>query len=207
MKVPAHFGFYGIITDPIIGYEKMAEILVEHGVRFIQLRMKHVARAEVRKVARRLRAIIPGGHFFIVNDDPHIAAESEADGVHLGQTDMDYREARQLLGDQAIIGLSTHNPKQTIEACEKEPDYIGIGPVYSTPTKDDPDPVIGLDGMQEMLRVATVPAVALGGIDDTNVGDVVRFGARNVSSVRFVNQSIDPSHELALIIRALSEKR
>lgn len=192
MKIESPFGFYGILTDPVLGYEALAEAMVRCGVRFIQLRMKDTPRQQVVSVGRKLRAIIPKQHFFIINDDPDIALEVGADGVHLGQDDMSYEEARALLGEEAIIGLSTHNPSQARDACRLVPDYIGVGPVFATPTKKIPDPVIGLNGMKEMLQVATVPAVAIGGIDLSNIAQVIAAGAANFSAVRCVNRSFDP---------------
>jgi thiamine-phosphate pyrophosphorylase len=190
--VDADIGFYGILTKPVLGYERLAEIMVEHGVKIIQLRMKDQPRREVEAVAHRLRGIIPPGHIFIVNDDPEIAREVGADGVHIGQDDMEYSAARRIVGADAIIGLSTHNPVQTRAACALAPDYIGVGPVFATPTKEIPDPVIGLDGMAEMLALATVPAVAIGGIELENAADVVAAGARFLCAVRAINQAADP---------------
>ena len=107
------FGVYGILTDPLVGYETLARIMVDNGVRYIQLRMKEREAAEVRRTAERLRRVITGDSLFIVDDDPFIARDAGADGVHLGQEDMTCEAARRVLGDEAIIGLSTHNPDQT----------------------------------------------------------------------------------------------
>ena len=207
MKFQSQFGFYGILTNPVVGYERLASLMFDRGVRFIQLRMKNASRDEVVGVARSLRTIIGPGSFFIVNDDPGIALEVGADGVHLGQDDAPYASAREMLGDEVIIGLSTHNPDQTRAACALEPDYIGVGPVFSTPTKAIPDPVIGLDGMREMLDLSTVPAVAIGGIDNSNLSKVLDAGARNVCAVRCVNGSSDPASALDRIVELIGEHR
>jgi thiamine-phosphate pyrophosphorylase len=199
-------GLYGILTDPVVGYERLAAIMVGKGLRVIQLRIKDAPRDEVVAVARRVRAVVPPGVAFIVNDDPEIALAVGADGVHLGQDDMPYREARRLLGDAAVIGLSTHNPAQTAAACALGPDYVGVGPVFATPTKKVPDPVIGLDGMRRMLALATVPAVAIGGIDHSNVAAVVAAGAEHVCAVRCVNGSGDPGSEIDRILHVLETK-
>lgn len=196
-------GLYGILTDPVVGYEELARVMVERGLKIIQLRMKDVDPGEVTSVARAIREIVPPGVSFVVNDDPRIAAEVEADGVHLGQDDMPYEEARRIVGPDAIIGLSTHNPDQTRRACALRPDYIGVGPVWATPTKKNPDPVIGIDGMREMLGLATVPAVVLGGIDHSNVGEVVAGGAANLCAVRCINGSRDPGGEIDRLLRAM----
>ena len=103
------------------------------------------------------------------------------------------------MGENAIIGLSTHSSQQTERACSLNPDYIGIGPVYATPTKKIPDPPIGIDGMREMLARTTVPAVVLGSIDDTNAAEVLRAGAKNICCVRYINKSKNPKRELERI--------
>lgn len=204
MREKIGIGLYGILTEPLVGYERLAAIMVDKGLRIIQLRMKDAPRAEVAATARRLRAVIPPGTLFVVNDDPEIAGEAGADGVHLGQSDAPYAEARRLLGEDAVIGLSTHNPGQTAAACALGPDYVGIGPVFATPTKRIPDPVLGLDGMRRMLAIATVPAVALGGIDHGNVARVIAAGATNVCAVRCINRSERPGEEIDRLLLALA---
>lgn len=196
-RFPADSGIYGILTDPLVGYERLAEIMVESGIRVIQLRMKDRPRAEVVRTALKLRALIPPECVFIVNDDPAIAKETGADGVHLGQDDMPYAAARTMLGLDAVIGLSTHNPAQTAAACALLPDYIGIGPVWPTPTKKCPDPALGLETMAEMVRAATVPTVCLGSIDFSNVDQVMRAGAEMICAVRCINQAEDPASVIA----------
>ncbi len=207
MEHSPDFGFYGILTDPDMGYEPLARLMVQRGVRYIQLRMKGVPRGEVRQMAQRLRPIITSPSLFIVNDDPHIAAEVGADGVHLGQDDMPLAEARAIVGPGAVIGLSTHNPDQVRAACALEPDYIGMGPVYATPTKAIPDPVLGLDGLAEMLALATVPAVAIGGIDLDNAPDVLEAGARNLCAVRCITRAEDAGASLDAMIAMIDRAR
>lgn len=196
-------GLYGILTNPLVGYEKLAQVMVQKGVSIIQLRMKDTPLDEVFEMACRLRGIIPKEVVFIVNDDPRIALESGADGVHLGQGDMSIEKARGILGPGQVIGLSTHNPAQTEAACAQNPDYIGVGPVFPTPTKKVPDPAIGTEGMKAMLDKATVPAVCLGGIDCDNVDTVLRAGARNICAVRCINHSKDPGVELETLKAAI----
>ena len=196
-------GFYGILTDPVVGYERLAAIMVECGVEVIHRRMKDVPVDEVRETALALRRIIPDGTRLIVNDDPMLARDVGADGVHLGQDDMPFGEARRIVGPDAVIGLSTHDPQQTRDACALGPSYIGVGPVYTTPTKKNPDPVIGLDGMRQMLELATVPAIVLGGIDHDNAGQVLDAGARNICAVRCISRPTDPAAELRRMQRAI----
>ena len=187
------FGFYLVITNPIVGYAKCAEAAVRAGVKIIQLRMKHAARAEILREAREMRRVTAGTEtLFIVNDDPSIAAEAEADGVHVGQDDLPPADVRARFPGLRIVGLSTHNPAQVAASRAQPIDYIGVGPVYATPTKDIPDPTLGLATMRAMIDAAAHPAVAIGGIDATRLADVLAAGARNWAVVRAVCQSPDP---------------
>ena len=196
------FGFYLVITNPAVGYAKCAEAAVRAGVKIIQLRMKHATRDEILVEAREMRKVTAGtGTLFIVNDDPSIAAEVEADGVHVGQGDMPPAEVRARYPGLKIVGLSTHNMDQVRASVSQPIDYIGVGPVYATPTKDIPDPTLGLKTMGEMVAAAAHPAVAIGGIDAERLPDVVAAGARNFAVVRAVCRSADPYSA----IRALQE--
>ena len=196
------FGFYLVITNPAVGYAKCAEAAVRAGVKIIQLRMKHATRDEILAEAREMRKVTAGtGTLFIVNDDPSIAAEVEADGVHVGQGDMPPAEVRARYPGLKIVGLSTHNMDQVRASVSQPIDYIGVGPVYATPTKDIPDPTLGLKTMGEMIAAAAHPAVAIGGIDAERLPDVVAAGARNFAVVRAVCRSADPYSA----IRALQE--
>ncbi|MFH0922089.1 MAG: thiamine phosphate synthase [Fibrobacterota bacterium] len=204
--IPDGFGFYGILTEPVRGYAYVAEVMVQAGVRFLQLRMKREPESEILKIAELVRRITEGtGTLFIVNDSARIAATVGADGVHLGQGDMRPDEAAAILGEDAIIGISTHNPAQTALACGLRPSYIGTGPVFRTPTKDIPDPVLGLDGLHRMLSLATVPAVAIGAVDAGNLRDVLRAGARNFSCVRPVNKAQNPEKVVRELFRICYE--
>lgn len=187
------FGFYLVITNPVVGYAKCAEAAVRAGVKIIQLRMKHAAREDILREGREMRRVTEGtGTLFIVNDDPAIAAEVGADGVHVGQDDMSPSEVRTRFPMLKVVGLSTHNIDQVKASVSQPIDYIGVGPVYATPTKDIPDPTLGLDTMARMIAVAAHPSVAIGGIDATRLKDIIAAGARNYAVVRAVCQSQDP---------------
>ncbi len=188
-----NFGFYLVITNPVVGYARCAEAAVRAGVKIIQLRMKHASREDILREAREMRKVTAGtGTAFIVNDDPSIAAEAEADGVHVGQDDMPPAEVRRRYPGLKIVGLSTHNLAQVAASRTQPIDYIGVGPVYATPTKDIPDPTLGLETMGAMIAAAAHPAVAIGGIDATRLQDVLAAGARNWAVVRAVCRSDDP---------------
>jgi len=196
------FGFYLVMTNPKVGYVACAEAAVRAGVRIVQLRMKDCPRAEIVETAHQVRAVTAGTQTaFIVNDDPSIAAEVGADGVHVGQGDMSVADVRRLYPSLGIVGLSTHNPEQARAALGQEPDYIGVGPVFATPTKKIPDPTLGVETAGAICRRVPMPAVAIGGLNAETLPDVIRAGARNYAVVRAVCGADDPY----AAIRALDE--
>ena len=196
------FGLYLVVTDPVAGYAKCAEAAVRAGVRMVQLRMKRASRDAILREAREMRAVTAGTDtLFIVNDDPEIASAVGADGVHVGQGDMPPNEVRRRYPDLRIVGLSTHNPAQVLAAEGEVVDYIGVGPVFPTPTKEIPDPVLGLDVMREMISLSSRPAVAIGGIDAGSVTQVIAAGARNYAVVRAVCKAADPYTALLSLLR------
>ena len=198
------FGFYLVMTNPVVGYAKCAEAAVKAGVKIIQLRMKHVSREDILREAREVRSVTQGSDtLFIVNDDPTIAAEVSADGVHVGQDDITPTEVRERFPDLKIVGLSTHNLNQVIAANDEPVDYIGVGPVYATPTKDIPDPTLGLGTMGAMIAASRHPAVAIGGIDLSRIPSILAAGAKNFAVVRAVCQSKVPYTEICRIIRLI----
>ena len=187
------FGLYVVMTDPVVGYERCCEAAVKAGVRMVQLRMKDKPRDEIVSVAKDCRSITRNsGTVFIVDDDPSIAAEVGADGVHVGQDDMPVADVRRLYPSIGIVGLSTHNLKQAIASENAHPDYIGVGPVYATPTKKIPDPVLGVASAARMIDMVEVPAVAIGGMNIDTIPSMILAGARNIAVVRPVCQSPDP---------------
>ena len=187
------FGFYLVMTNPKVGYAACAQAAVDGGVRIIQLRMKDAPRDEIVSVGRTVRDITRGTEtLFIVNDDPSIAAEVGADGVHVGQGDMPVPEVRRLYPSLRIVGLSTHSPEQALASLDVKPDYIGVGPVWTTPTKKIPDPVLGIETAMRMVRSVPYPAVAIGGIDASRLPGLLQAGARNYAVVREVCGVDDP---------------
>ena len=181
------FGLYLVVTDPVTSYEAVAEAAVRTGLRFLQLRMKRTARETVLATAKAVRAITRGSRtIFIVNDDPALAVEAEADGVHLGQGDMPLPEARARFPELRIFGLSTHSYAQMEAAKAVRPDYAGVGPVYATPTKAIPDPTLGPAEAGRIVQASPWPTVAIGGIDEARLPEVIRAGAINFSVVRAV---------------------
>jgi thiamine-phosphate pyrophosphorylase len=193
MNISSQFGFYAVLTAPVLGYEYLTKVLVDQQIAYVQIRIKDKPESEITKIAETMRKITEKSSTkFIVNDSPEIAMKVSADGVHLGQDDLALEDVRKQVSSNMLIGLSTHSPSQTVDACSRKPDYIGIGPVYLTPTKKNPDPVIGLDGMKRMLDVSTVPSVCIGGIDFTNLRNVLEQGAMNFCMVRQLTASKEP---------------
>jgi thiamine-phosphate pyrophosphorylase len=208
MTFPSDFGLYGILTDPTVGYERLASMMVAHSVRVIQLRIKDAPKSTIIQTAHSLRKITAGtGSYFIINDSPEIALQVQADGVHLGQDDTTYAKARALLGPEAIIGLSTHSVHQARAACALKPNYIAVGPVFSTFTKQNADPVLGLSGLKRICEVADVPAVAIGGIDHSNLRQVLDLGVPNVAVIGCICQSKEPEHSLKQMLETIEEHR
>jgi thiamine-phosphate diphosphorylase len=162
------------------------------GAGLIELRDRENPRNAIERSGQTFRRLANTyGALFIVNDDPHLAHELGADGVHVGQDDMDPVEARRILGPDAIIGLSTHSGEQ-IEAAMKEPvDYISVGPIWETPTKEG-RPATGLELIGTAAEIARKPWFAIGGIDTDNVSEVVSAGAERVCVVRAVRDAADP---------------
>lgn len=203
------FGMYLVMTNPAVGYLRCCEAAVRAGVRMVQLRMKDAPRADVVAVARELRKITIGTDTrLIVNDDPAAAAEAEADGVHVGQTDMPVAEVRRLFPSLGIVGKSTHSLAQAVAAQDESPDYIGVGPVWATPTKKIPDPTLGVANAVAMMRASRCPAVAIGGIvDEAHVAELAAAGLRNFAVVRAVCASDDPYAAISRLMAAHEKAR
>jgi len=197
------FGLYLILTNPVAGYEACALAAVECGVRYLQLRIKGGPTREKRPVAKKLRNITRDTQTrFIINDDLELAIESDADGIHLGQDDMHLEQARKKWNRaDKLYGLSTHSMEQAGLALKTAPDYIGIGPVYSTRTKRNTAPVLGPEKVGTIAQSTAITSVAIGGITQNNLPTVLKAGITNFCVVRAVNESTDP----AAAIRALQD--
>ncbi len=181
------FGLYVIITKPVLPYTNIAEICVKHKIKYLQLREKYLDDKKLLAIAKDIQSITKNSETkFIVNDRVDICLLSNADGVHLGQEDLPCDEVVKILPKDKIVGISTHNIEQAKQALLQNPDYIGFGPIYKTPTKEKPDPVVGCNLLKEVLTIANKPVVAIGGIDEDNIDEVLTSGAKNLSLVRFL---------------------
>ena len=164
-----------------LSYEDMVLASLRAGVRWIQYRDKERTRREIFVESVKLRSITREFNaLLIVNDHPDIALATDADGVHLGQEDLPLKEARKIMGKDKLIGISTHNLEQAVEAGKSDADYIGFGPMFPTVTKDAGSPR-GISRLREMKDKVRVPIVAIGGITLNNVGTVLDAGADAVA--------------------------
>lgn len=177
--------------------------LAAAGVDLVQLREKELEAGDVMRLGRELAdacaaAAIP----FVVNDRPDIAALLEA-GVHVGQNDLTVEHARRFVPD-AIVGLSTHTQTEVDAATEAAPDYVAVGPVFETPTKPG-RPAAGLGLLSHAAEHLELPWFAIGGIDDSNLGEVMDAGARRIVVVRAITEARDPVSAAARLKSLLDE--
>ena len=179
-----------------------ARLVIDGGADAIQLREKTISDDEFISLAGEIRDITTKrGTLLIINDRVRVAREVNADGVHLGQHDMSITEAREIIGNEKIIGVSTHNITQARQAQEDGADYIAIGPVYPTTTKDY-EPSIGLEVIQELSREINIPFLAIGAITLENLDEVLKAGASRVA----VCSAIIGSDDIALTTRRFKER-
>lgn len=168
-------------------YVEVMEEAIRGGADCIQLREKNKTKKELLEMARRLRELtdrhaVP----FIVNDHVDIALAVNADGVHLGQDDLPLEEARRILGPDKMIGISTHKLEEALAAERNGADYIGVGPVFPTDTKEDVVDPVGIQYVDEVVRNISIPFVAIGGIKLHNVDEVLQAGAQRICIVSAV---------------------
>ncbi len=187
--------------------EYVLRAALEAGVDLIQLRDARLDEGELLDAARTFRRLadefaVP----FLINDRPDLVGASRADGVHVGQDDAPVSEARRIAGAGAIVGLSTHSTGQLRAACEAEPpsrpDYVSVGPVWETPTKPG-RPAAGLAYVSAAAERARLPWFAIGGIDPSNVGEVVAAGASRIVVVRAISDCDDPGGAARTLLAAL----
>ena len=171
-----------------LSHAEQVEKLIAGGARFIQLREKHASPKEFFAAAQAAIEIARRNSVkIIINDRVDIALALKADGVHLGQDDLPPAAAREILGEKAIIGFSTHNVRQAIEAVKFPVDYVAIGPVFATETKENPDETVGTEGVQKVrAAIGDFPLVAIGGIGTENFQSVFESGADSLAIIKSV---------------------
>lgn len=173
--------------------EALLQAALGGGVDIVQLREKELGREEIQRSAQTFRRLCDTySALFIVNDDPYLARTCGADGVHVGQDDMPAEEARQILGPDMIVGLSTHSKEQLAASAEQPVDYVSVGPIWETPTKEG-RPGVGLGLVEHAAAEAPHPFFAIGGIDPTNAAEVVAAGAPRLGVVRAIRDAAEPT--------------
>ena len=158
--------------------------LADAGVRLLQYRNKSASSRDLLEKSKQLSAsLVPRGVTFIVNDRPDLACLSGATGVHVGQNDLGVEAARAVVGADRLVGVSTHNRQQFQQAAATSADYIAVGPIFSTSTKANPDPVVGTGFIREVRPLTDKPIVAIGGITLERAAEVIRAGADSVAVI------------------------
>ena len=189
--------------------EEVVSEAVAGGVTMVQLREKDTSTGEFIRLACKLTDLLrPLGIPLIINDRVDVALATDADGVHIGQSDMPYEIARKLLGPDKIIGLSVENMKDLLRANELDVDYIGISPVYGTPTKTDTAEPFGLEGLRKAVELSVHPTIAIGGMNARTISDVIAAGADGVAVVSAICSADSPrlaANELMNIIKTLTK--
>lgn len=172
-----------------LGLITAAEELLSAGVTLIQYRNKssnaRVMLEQAHELSRQLRARATAPHLLklIMNDRVDLCLVAEFDGVHVGQDDLSLESVRSIIGPDRWLGVSTHNPEQLLEADRTSADYLAIGPVFSTSSKDRPDPVVGLEGVRRARQLTRKPLVAIGGITRSNAASAIEAGADSVAVI------------------------
>ncbi len=195
-----------LVTDRQLSLGRpLAEIVekgVKGGVTIVQVREKDLpARSFIEEVLKVKEVLDRYGVPLIINDRTDIALAVDADGVHLGQSDMPCRIARRLLGPGKIIGLSVENMAQAREANEEDIDYIAISPVYTTSTKSELTRGLGIEGLKKISAVSRHPAVAIGSIGKNNAAAIIRAGASGIAVVSAICSSPDPERAAAELLK------
>ena len=182
---------------------RLAEALFAGGARLVQVRNKKAGAREFLSQVERILSFAPSDGRVIVNDRVDVALLAGAAGVHLGQTDLPPAAARQILGPGRIIGFSTHNLEQAVEADSLPVDYIAVGPVFETSTKDNPDPVVGVEKLAMICRAVKKPVVAIGGMTLDNAKAALGAGAASVAVIRDLLAHEDVAQRTRMFERGL----
>jgi thiamine-phosphate pyrophosphorylase len=153
------------------------------GVKLLQYRNKRDSAGRILEDAKQLRQVLGSSVNLIMNDRADLCLAAEFDGVHVGQEDLSAESARRVIGADLWLGVSTHNSEQLRQADTTTADYVAIGPVFATSSKENPDPVVGLDGVRRARELTQKPLVAIGGINRANALDVIRAGADAVAVI------------------------
>lgn len=214
MKPPIDLSAYLVTDRGMARGRTLSELVtaaVRGGVTCVQLREKTCATREFMTQAAALLPMLRGaGVPLIVNDRVDVALAVGADGVHLGQTDMPLADARRICGPDRIVGVSAESVEDALAAERDGADYLGVSPIYATPTKTDTAPALGLEGLRKIRASVSIPLVGIGGLNAGNAADVIQAGADGVAVVSAIMAAEDPeaaARELALAVGAALRDR
>lgn len=187
-----------LVTDRLLSQgrstRQIVEAAVAGGVSCVQLREKQCGTREFIDQARSIRRMLKEKNIpLIINDRVDVALAAEADGVHLGQQDMPIDLARKISSGSLLIGISAESVEDAVRAEQDGADYIGISPVFSTPTKTDTGPPLGLAGVREIRDLVKIPLVGIGGINHNNGASVIAAGADGIAVVSAIVSAADPA--------------
>ena len=184
-------------NDNALSHLRLAEKFLEGGVRFFQVREKslpdpllHEQLLQIKQLCQRF------GAQFLINDRVDLALSVQADGVHLGQSDLPVEVARGRLGEKALIGLSTHTPDQFHQAQNRDIDYVAIGPIFPTSTKQSEYPPLGIEPVQDLVAAAGHPVVAIGGIHLGNAAGLWKAGLDSVAVISDIVNAPNPAQRV-----------
>lgn len=181
-----------------------ARELAEAGVRLLQYRHKSASAGELLETSKKLSAdLLPRGVTFLVNDRADVAFLSGASGVHVGQEDVGAEEARSVIGPDKLVGVSTHSREQFQRAAASSADYVAVGPIFSTSTKANPDPVIGTEFIRQVRPLTDKPIVAIGGITLDRAAEVIGAGADSVAVISDILRAPNPAARARQFIELL----
>lgn len=196
-------GLYLVTDRGLCGERPLEDVVIQAvkgGVAYVQLREKNIATRSFVDEARNIKNLLdPYKVPLIINDRIDVALACGADGVHIGQEDMPYFMARKLMGPKAIIGLSVETWEDVVTSQQLDVDYIGVSPLFATPTKKDTKGEWGLDGLARIKAFSRHPLVAIGGINESNTREVVRAGADCVAVVSAICSAANPGEAAAAI--------
>ena len=201
------FGLY-FITDSRLTKKTVIEDVksaIKGGAKIIQYREKNAPAKKMLEEANEIKKLCQKNKvIFLINDRIDIALAVDADGVHIGQDDMPYNAARNLLGKNKIIGITAHNLEESMEAEKIGADYIGLSPIFSTNTKSDAGNACGAEMISKVKKKVKIPIVAIGGINESNIKDVLKAGAKNAAIISAILTTDDVERAVKKFIERIN---
>jgi thiamine-phosphate pyrophosphorylase len=191
--------------DDARSHVELARLAVEGGADSVQFREKRPLRtAALLDCARRLRSVVPASVArLIVNDRVDVALAADADGAHLGRMDLPYEVARSILGESALLGATANSLEEALAVAARPIDYLGVGPVFGTRSKEDPAPRMGLVELRRIVAAVERPVIAIGGITPKRVAEVLDAGAYGIAVLSAVSHAEDPRAACGLFREAI----